>query len=210
MFFSLGRYNFSRNKEWAARLNYPKTGISAGYIDFGNSEKIGRAYILMPFIEFSIFKKSVSGLNLHIGIGGSYMDTQYNIETNALNKAITTKVNWSFRSFVYYDMFKSNTTDWRFGLGFLHHSNGHAKLPNQGLNSLAASLSAKIDTKTKPKIDTKPHNFKSKSQTYITTRFGFGQNVLSETFNTKKEVYTFSMSAGKIINNTFKFGGGFY
>ena len=29
-------------------------------------------------------------------------------------------------------------------------------------------------------------------------------------FNTKKEVYTISASAGKIVNNTFKFGGGFY
>jgi hypothetical protein len=77
------------------------------------------------------------------------MDTQYDTETNPFNRAITTKVNWSFLSFLYYDVFKTDKTDWRFGLGYLHHSNGHTNLPNQGLNSLAASISAKIDSKKK-------------------------------------------------------------
>jgi hypothetical protein len=210
VFFTFGRYNFNTNKEWAARLNYPKTGLSLGYTDFGNSDKVGYAYSLMPFIEFSILKRYSKGLNLQIGLGGSYMDTQFNAETNPFNKAITTKVNWSFRSFVYYDLFKSSEADWRFGLGYLHHSNGHTNLPNQGLNSIAASVSAKIDSRYPPKVIDSPHQFKSKSQTYWSTRLGVGQNVLSEAFNTKKEVYSFAISAGKIINNTFKFGGGFY
>ncbi|MDH7914476.1 acyloxyacyl hydrolase [Winogradskyella sp. SYSU M77433] len=209
LFLSLGKYNFDKNKEWAARLNYPKTGITLGYTDFGNSEKVGHAYTLMPFIEFSILKKTVEGLNLQVGIGGSYMDTQYDATTNPFNKAITTKINWSFRSFLYYNVFKSETLSWRFGLGYLHHSNGHTSLPNQGLNSLAASISTKIDTK-KQHLDFEKPKFSSKSQSYFSTRIGIGQNVLSEKFNTKKEVFTYAASAGKIINNTFKFGGGFY
>jgi hypothetical protein len=210
IFFSLGRYNYNSGKEWAARLNYPKTGLSLGYTDFGNSNKVGHAYTLMPFIEFSILRRYTSGLNLQLGLGGSYMDTQFNAKTNPFNRAITTKINWSFRSFIYYDVFKTNKTDWRFGLGYLHHSNGHTNLPNQGLNSLAASISAKIDSRQQPEALSDPHPFKSKSQTYLSTRFGIGENVLSKKFNTKKEVYSFAMSAGKIINNTFKFGGGFY
>ena len=91
----------------------------------------------------------------------------------------------------------------------MHHSNGHTSLPNQGLNSLAASISTKIDTK-KQHLDFEKPKFSSKSQTYFSTRIGIGQNVLSEKFNTKKEVFTYAASAGKIINNTFKFGGGFY
>ena len=80
-------------------------------------------------------------------------------------------------------LFKTDKTDWRFGLGYLHHSNGHTNLPNQGLNSLAASISAKIDSKNKPEALSKPHHYKSKSQTYLTTRFGIGQNVLSKKFD---------------------------
>ncbi|WP_179315595.1 acyloxyacyl hydrolase [Winogradskyella undariae] len=210
LFLSLGCYNFKPDKEWAARLNYPITGISFGYTDFGNTENIGHAYSILPFIEVSILKRQIDGLNLHLALGGSYMDTQYNIATNGFNKAITTKFNWSFRSFLYYDVAKTKTIDWRFGLGLLHHSNGHSKLPNQGLNSLLASISAKINKQQNNLSDLKKTDFKSKSQTYLSFRFGLGQNVLSKEFNTKKEVYTVSASAGKILNNTFKFGGGFY
>ena len=210
LFFSIGRYNFDREKEWTARLNYPKTGISFGYTDFGNSEKIGHAYSVLPFIEFSVLKKQLDGLNLHIGFGASLMDTKYDVNLNPFNKAITTQINWSFKSFLYYDVFKSNPVDWRFGLGYLHHSNGHSKLPNQGLNSLAAGVSAKIDTQSNKTDNFKNPVFNSKSQTYIAFRSGIGQNVLSEKFNSKKEVFIISASAGKIINNTFKFGGGFY
>lgn len=210
LFLSIGRYNFDDNKEWAARLNYPKTGITLGYTDFGNSDKVGRAYSILPFIEFSLLQKRVEGLNLQIGFGSSYMDTQYDPISNAFNRAITTTINWSFRSFLYYDIFSSETVDWRFGLGYLHHSNGHTNLPNQGLNSLAASLSAKIDQSTNSEEYFEKTEFTNKSETYISVRFGLGQNVLSEKFNTKKEVFTLSASAGKILNKTFKFGGGFY
>jgi len=210
LFFSIGKYNFDKEKEWAARLNYPKTRISFGYTDFGNSKKVGHAYSVLPFIEFSVFKKQLDGLNLHIGFGASFMDMQYDVNSNPFNKAITTQINWSFRSFLYYDVFKSNSVDWRFGLGYLHHSNGHTKLPNQGLNSLAASVSAKIDAPSNNTDNFKKPFFKTKSQTYFAFRFGIGQNVLSEKFNSKKEVFTISASVGKIINNTFKFGGGFY
>jgi hypothetical protein len=210
LFLSIGRYNLNPTKEWAARLKYPKTGVSLGYTDFGNSEKVGHAYSILPFVEFSVLQKRINGLNLHIGFGSSFMDTQYDPVTNEFNRAITTKINWSFRSFLYYDLLKSDQIDWRIGLGFLHHSNGHTSLPNQGLNSIGASVSAKIDTKeTTPSKFEKPV-FSSKSQTYLSFRLGIGQNVLSEQFNTKKEVYGIAASAGKILNNTFKFGGGFY
>ncbi|MCA0154380.1 acyloxyacyl hydrolase [Winogradskyella vincentii] len=210
IFFSLGNYNFKPNKEWAARLNYPKTGISIGYTDFGNSEKVGQAISLLPFIEFSLLKKRIPNLNVHVGFGASYTNTQYDEVNNPFNRAITTDINWSFRSFLYRDLVNKNNIAYRFGLGYLHHSNGHTRLPNQGLNSLVASISAKIDSKEIQINDDVKHNFKSKSQNYFSWRLGIGQNVLSEEFNTKKEVYSIAMNAGKIINNTFKFGGGFY
>ncbi len=210
LFFSIGKTNFDTNKEWAARLNYPKTGLTLGYTDFGNSDKVGRAYTVMPFMEFSILKKHIKDLNLQIGVGGSYMDTQYDIDTNPFNRAITTKINWSFRSFFYYDAIMNTSSMWRFGLGYLHHSNGHTRLPNQGLNSFAASVSVELNHQPRANHVSEAHTFKSTSETYMSYRFGIGQNVLSETFNSKKEVYSISASMGKIINNTFKFGGGFY
>jgi hypothetical protein len=210
LFVSFGNHNYSNDKEWVYRLRYPKTGVSLAVIDFGNTEKLGLAYTLMPFMEFGLFQRKTQRWNLNIGIGGSYMNTQYDAVTNPFNQAITTKLNWSFKSFIYYDVFKKSNIDWRLGLGYLHHSNGHTRLPNQGLNSLLFSVSSTINSK--PKND-KPLDLTEKRktyQTYFSVRTGIGQNVLSEVFNDKKEVYTTAVYLGRIINGTFKFGGGFY
>ncbi|RKE90903.1 acyloxyacyl hydrolase [Ichthyenterobacterium magnum] len=207
---NLGKYHFSNEKEWYYRLKYPKTGISLAIIDFGNTQKIGKAYTIMPFIEFGLFRKKSQRWNLFLGAGGSYMDTQFDATTNANNQAITTKLNWSFRSFMYYDIYKNKKINWRLGLGYFHHSNGHTRLPNQGLNSILASVSAQINTKPKTnKTLENPIKIKT-HQTYFSIRAGVGQNVLSETFNAKREVFSVAISAGKIINKTFKLGGGLY
>ena len=210
MFFSIGKNNNSGDAEWAARLKFPKTGLSLGYTDFGNTDKVGFALTVMPFMEFNILKKKVPKLNLQVGIGTAYINKQFDSISNPFNRAITTKFSWAFRSFLYYDVFDSEKITWRFGVGYLHQSNGHTRLPNQGLNSLAASISARFNTNSEHAQEPTTHNFKSKSQNYVSARFGIGQNVLSEVFNDKKEVYSFAADYGKIINNTFKFGGGFY
>jgi Lipid A 3-O-deacylase (PagL) len=160
-------------------------------------------------MEFELYKR----WHFLMGVGGSYMDTQYNLETNPFNKAITTKLNMSLRAFMYYTVFKNSKMNWRFGFGLIHHSNGHSRLPNQGLNSLLASISSTIGSKSSgtnfKEPLTKPKKVNT-HQAYFSTRTGFGQNVLSEIFNDKKPVYTVALSAGKIVNKTFKFGGGFY
>lgn len=204
-FFSYGSYNNKNNSEWVQQLNRPKTGIMIGFSDLGNLEKVGRAYSFMPYIEISPYKK----WHVNTGIGTSYIDTQYDPITNPDNKASTTKINWAFRSFLYYDVFKTNATNWRLGLGYAHHSNGHTRLPNQGLNSFLGSISAKIDTNKSPIVFDEVKKNRSR-QAYFSGRFGYGLNVLSETFNDRKPVYTIAMEYGKIYNKTFKLGYGFY
>ena len=210
LFVGIGKYNYTNDKEWAVRLNYPKTGLLLGYTDFGNRDKVGQALSLLSFMEFSVLKKYVKNLSLHVGIGTSYTNTQFDVETNPFNRAITTDLNWTFRSFLYLDLFGSHNNPWRLGLGYAHHSNGHTRLPNQGLNSLLVSANTTFDFRKNLSHSIDKPNLPSTSQTYISARFGIGQNVLSEKFNTKKEVYSVAFSVGKIINKTFKLGGGFY
>ena len=202
---SLGWHNSTAKSEWASRLNFPKTGIALAYIDFGNTEKVGQAFTFLPYAEFQMFKKWF----LNVGMGLSYINTLYDKESNPLNRAITTNLNWSFKSFLYYSLNRTSKLDWRLGAGYFHHSNGHLRLPNQGLNSVLASVSVKISTETASELIDKPQYSKSK-QTYISARGGFGLNVLSEEFNSKKEVYTLAVDIGRIINRTFKLGGGIY
>ena len=85
LFFSFGMYNLDNEQDWAVRLNYPKTGLSLAVIDFGNPDQVGQAITVMPFVEFSVFKKHSDNFNLNVGYGASYMNTQYDFEANPLN-----------------------------------------------------------------------------------------------------------------------------
>tara|TARA_R110000850_G_scaffold109659_1_gene222732 strand:+ start:2187 stop:3464 length:1278 start_codon:yes stop_codon:yes gene_type:complete len=209
-FLSFGSFNTKTHKEWSYRLNYPKTGLSIGFSDLGNSNDVGNAYIFMPFVEFDLFNKN--RYKLHFGFGGSYHNRQYDIRLNQFNKGITTEFSWAFRMFGYYNLSQNNTTTTRIGIGYLHHSNGHIKLPNQGLNSFLVSLS--LEQKYNKNDYTTPQypveNFNRSSYNYFSARAGIGQNVLSEIYNDKKEVYAIALSYGKVINKTYSFGGGIY
>lgn len=207
MFLNFGWHNKSNENEWVKQLNYPKTGLSFGFTDYGNSEKLGQSFSIMPFAEFQIFKR----WSLHSGIGISYMNTLYDDVNNPFNQAITTHLNWSFRAFMYYDLFKYDKLNWKVGLGYNHSSNGHTRLPNQGFNSFLASVSAELSLKNDMSDEPLDTTKSLKTiQWYFSSRFDVGQNVLSEIFNNKKEVYSVAFSAGKIINKTFKFGAGLY
>ncbi len=213
LFVSFGSYSNSSNQRWAKELKYPKTGISFGISDFGNLDKIGIAYTVMPFIEIGLFKKRSDRWNVSFGMGGAYISEQYNPDTNPFNLAVTTKINWSFRSFLYYDILHKRNTNWRLGIGYAHFSNGHTRLPNQGLNSFLVNVSTLIGKQPQTDSAEEATHKSEKNRTtenYFSFRSGIGQNVLSRIFNDKKEVYSVALSGGKIINQTFKFGGGVY
>jgi hypothetical protein len=211
--FSMGSLNRNNDAAWVKQLGEPKSGFSVSFTDFGNSEKLGRAYSFIPFLEFGLLKKQTDNFNLAIGFGGAYLDTQFSNETNPYNRAISTKINWAFRSVLYYSIFENSKMDWRLGLGYFHYSNGHTRLPNQGLNSLLLSVSSMIHSQKAAKhplsLEEKNHRERSK-QIFINFQTGIGQNVLTELDITKREVYTITASAGIVLNKTFKFGGGMY
>ena len=215
LFVDIGKNNFKNPNEWASWLYNPKTGIHLGVSDFGNAEKLGRSYTVMPYVEFGFSKWGLRRFNLKVGMGGAHVDTQYHPETNQFNKAITTKFTWAFRAFLYYDVFTIKNMPFRIGGGISHLSNGHARLPNQGLNALLLSVSSRINFN--PERDIDPETYEKKKfdrtlQYYYSIRTGIGQQTLLETqeeYNTKKEVYSAAVSAGKIYNKVLKVGVGF-
>ena len=177
----------------------------------------------MPFLEYGVLKKLLKKrFNMNLGMGASYYTQKYEgvpfsnnniIENN--NRAISTRISWAVKAFFYYDVFKENNANWRIGAGLLHQSNGHTKLPNQGLNSFLFSVSRQSNHNFKKKsipaeTELPKEDYEKSTQSYFTIRSGFGTNVLSEVFNDRKGVYTLAASYGKILNKTFKIGLGFY
>ena len=85
--------------EWTRQLNKPITGLVFAYTDFGNSENVGQALSVLSFLELRLFPGHTNRWNFHAGLGGSYMNKQYDPQINPNNKSISTKINWSLRSF---------------------------------------------------------------------------------------------------------------
>lgn len=198
-------------QEWAQRLKTIRTGIGLGFTTFGNKDSLGGAISLLPFVEFNAFKKK--NLKVQVATGMSYFTKQYDSLYNPNNQAISTDLNWSFRVFMHYNIIKSEEIDWRVGLGYFHHSNGHARLPNNGFNSLLLSLSADLKNISKsnlPEATVEIPEFPRTIYSYYSIRAGYGNNVLSLAFNDKKDIYTITGEYGKVFNNTFKVGVGFY
>jgi hypothetical protein len=213
IFLNLGWEQDYNTQEWAQRLKGPKTGVSLALSNFGNLDSLGIGLSVMPFIEFNAFRSK--RLKVHSAMGLSYFNKIYDPITNPNNKGITTDLVWSFRLFMNYQFLSGEKMDWRAGVGYFHHSNGHTRLPNQGLNSFLFSVSADIKNPTKVKQAednfVKP-DFKKSIYDYASLRTGYGMNVLgeAEVFNENKSIYTISGEYGKVINNTFKLGAGFY
>lgn len=199
------------NKNWDDKLKRTITGFSLGYSNFGNNESLGNAFSFMPFIKFDISKnKRFSSL---FSVGTSYFTNKFNEENNFGNKAITTDFVWSFRSFFYYKL-SNQKNPFSIGLGFFHHSNGHTRLPNQGLNSVLVSLSKPLANRIGIS-DTYPKSYnakESKSANFFSFQTGLGINSLSipQPFNDRGLVSGTSFDYGKILNKNFKLGIGAY
>lgn len=201
------RYN---NQEWAQRLKGPVTGLSLGFSDFGSSDSLGYAVTAMPFVEFNAFR--MQRFKVKVGMGISYFTEKYDPVSNPNNQGITTDLVWSFRSFFHYQFLSGEKMDWRLGVGYFHHSNGHTRLLNQGLNLFMVSLSADIKTLDKKFDAIVPEKieYANSKFNYFSLNAGYGINVLSTAFNDKKPVYTLSGEFGKMWNRTYKVGVGFY
>ncbi|MEZ4779252.1 MAG: acyloxyacyl hydrolase [Flavobacteriaceae bacterium] len=205
-----GKEHYNNPQEWAYWLNAPKTEITLGVTDFGNTKEIGYGFSVMPIIEFNIFKSK--RLKVITGMGASYFPIKYDPVDNFYNQAITTDISWSFRAGFNYEFLQNPKIDWRLGIGYYHHSNGHTKLPNQGLNSFLMSVSADIKYPEKENLNaaTTEKTFEKSIYTFTSLRFGYGTNVLALAFNDKKPIYTLAGEYGKVINKTYKLGVGFY
>ncbi len=206
--FTVGTTNFDEKLEWARQLDYPETGFTVSYVDMGNPSQVGQAITVVPFIDFNLANR----WNLKVGMGASYFNTIYDEENNINNKAITTHLNWAFRSNLYFKLLDKKDYNLKLGLGYFHNSNGHTRLPNNGLNTFLFSVYSELKFSKEPIADIKTDSISNNktSQRYYSARVGLGKRVLSKYSTDKKDVYAFAASTGKIINKTFRYGYGFY
>lgn len=206
-----GRTTFG-NQDWAKLLNYPKTGVLLSYADFGNQDKVGFGITVMPFFEFGLLNSITNRMRFQVGLGGSYNNLIYDKVNNTGNHAVSKHLNWAFRSFLYYDVIRHKDFNIKIGAGLTHFSNGHTRWPNLGLNSYLGTVKTEFNFAKNSIIESNNESQPSLSntQTYYTSRIGFGQKTLYRNYNSLKNVYTSSFGIGKIKNNALKYGLSLY
>lgn len=206
----LGRNHENNPQQWARELNGPRTGLSLGFTDFGQRDSLGYALTALTFIEYQAFGSE--RWNLLTGIGASYFTQKYDPENNPLNRAVTTNVTWAFRMYLHYTLLQAEKVDWRVGIGYSHHSNGHTRLLNQGYNSFLLSFSALIHNKARSaqKDIQSPIPYHHSTYSYYSLRGGLGQQAFALAFNNRENVYTLALEYGKVYNNTYKVGVGLF
>lgn len=211
--FSWGQTHNETTKYWTRHLNFPETGVTLSFADMGNPSHLGYAISLVPFANFKVFQRWSNRFDIKVGLGASYFTTHYDAVTNPNNKAISTAMTWAFRSNLYYKIWEKPNNSFRLGLGYFHNSNGHTRLPNNGLNTFLVSLYSQFNGKSKavsPAIERTTITETKTKQIFYEARFGLGEKVLSKYDATKKDVYTYAVSRGVIWNKTFKLGYGAY
>lgn len=213
LMIGLGQTHFDKNLDWAKQLNYPETGITFSFTDFGNSLVLGQAISFTPYLDLKIFNKRTQKINLKTELGFSYFNKTFDAIENPINKAISSNFSWAFRMSLYYKILEKENYNLKLGMGYFHNSNGHLCLPNNGLNVFTVNLASQIGLKKNEIIFSKVDSINNKNsvnrQKYYSFRFGIGQKVFSQTDISKKEVYVLAASKGIIIQKTFKFGYGF-
>ncbi len=127
---------------WSSLYRFPSRGFSVIYHDFGNREVLGTSVALFRFTKFPLIQSNKWGfLDFRLGNGVAYITKKYNAFNNIKNIAIGSHIN-GFVNFSLAYTKRFNRFYVGAGFDFSHFSNASLKMPNQGLNTLTASLTA--------------------------------------------------------------------
>jgi hypothetical protein len=212
---NLGAIHRNPEKHWVSFYNYPSTGVSIMYSNLGNPVIYGNEMSIVPHMILKTSADPRRSFNFKIGLGASYFDNPYDAIENPENLVIGSNYNWAFQLFSYKNLIVSHNMILKIGLGYVHHSNSHTKLPNYGMNSVLLSVASQFPTRSfdpdfalkqgKLPVDKQKHYF-------IYIRSGYGWHELGGTFQPiggpTWPVYSQSISGGIIFKQQIKVRAG--
>lgn len=134
-------------KIWQQLNGYPVIGLGILFGKSGGDQYIGNIGGLVPFINFTLYKRHRLTLNGKFGIGAGWVQKPFNAQTNYKDLVIGSHLNACINLQVLSGIKIEKRTYLHIGFSLVHFSNGNFKLPNLGLNipALSAGLEYKFD-----------------------------------------------------------------
>lgn len=211
---NLGQETYGK-KRWEAMYAYPIVGISYWYSDLGNSEYIGKANALFPYINFPLTHRDKYEINFRLGGGLGYLTKHFDRLTNYKYLAIGSHVNAAVNLMFEVRYKPLPRTQVSLGIALMHFSNGSLKTPNYGINIPSANLAiayhlTKANTYINRKMLPELTKFEFDGRKNIELDFvgAFGMKDISE-YGRRYYIYTLSGNAFKSVSYKSKVGAGF-
>ncbi|MBP6302852.1 MAG: acyloxyacyl hydrolase [Bacteroidia bacterium] len=125
---------------WEIKYKLPRVSVSLLYTDFGKPQLTGKAWSIIPQMEFAIVRKKNAELNFKLGAGLGYITKYYDAQDNYQNNTIGSPINLAFQGMFMYHHRLYQNIELNAGLGLMHFSCGNVRLPNLGINYPTASI----------------------------------------------------------------------
>lgn len=125
---------------WEIKYKLPRVSLALLYSDFGKPQLTGKAWSIIPQMEFGIIRKKKSELNFKLGAGLGYITKYYDAQDNYQNNTIGSPINLAFQGMFMYHHRLYNNIELNAGLGLMHFSCGNIRLPNLGINYPTLSI----------------------------------------------------------------------
>jgi len=196
-------------KPWKKQYRLPTVGISLTYLDLGLPEVTGKAFGVLPFIEFRAIQKSRFNLNLRVATGIGYLTKKWDLNNNLVNKAIGSHLNGNMRVHLigHYQFHPQWSLD--FGGGITHFSNGNFKLPNLGVNSIEYCIGlsyGKLTRKPSPPVSHQLND--SSKRHHWEFAVGIASKISNLTYPKRNTVQIIGMRYYRQLWDVSRFGGG--
>jgi len=168
--------NVSGKKHWNHRFHFPEVGASFIYADFGNSEELGRAAGLYPYISFPVVHKEKYKFQIRLGSGIAYLTKSYDVIDNPNNNVIGSHIN-DITQLKFINNIKLNDR-WNLlaAFAFTHFSNGNVQKPNLGINVLSGNIGVQYVPNDKPqKFDCDTTAYQKRFMALVKTGIGINE-----------------------------------
>lgn len=124
-------------KLWQSIYNHPDVGVGFYFANLGNNEVLGNAKSVYGYFNTKMLEYKRLKLNLNLAIGISYLNKVFDMKTNYLNMALSSKLNVFFCG-GFESKFRLTSKYYLVsGFDLTHYSNGAIKMPNKGINVIS-------------------------------------------------------------------------
>ncbi len=136
---NLGKETFGLER-WQYMYGYPIIGVSYWYSTLGNSQFVGNAHAVFPYVNYPIIHNNKNELNFRVGLGLGYLTKHFDRLENYKYIAIGSHINAAINLMAEYRWRVTPRINVALGLALMHFSNGSTKTPNYGINTPSANL----------------------------------------------------------------------